>query len=199
MKKLRNKILGDALWPIFIKMRRDLQQIIEIPEGVEVAIEGNEIAVKGKEGELKRKFDGGNFSIKKKEKQIIIEGKKATKVEKKMMNTIRVHIKNMIVGVQKKFEYVLKIAASHFPMTVEVKKENAVIKNFFGEKIPRKVKIPKNVEVQVDKDKINIKSIDKELAGQAAANFEQATRISTKDRRVFQDGIFIINKAGVEI
>jgi len=44
-----------------------------------------------------------------------------------------------------------------------------------------------------------IKSINKELAGQTAANFEKATRIKMKDRRVFQDGIFIINKAGKKI
>lgn len=180
-------------------MKKDLQQTIEIPEGVEVSINGNEIFVKGKKGELKRKFENGNFSVKKHDKSIIIDGKKATKMEKKMMNTIGAHIKNMILGVQKRFEYKLKIVFSHFPMTVEIKGNKAEVKNFLGEKIPRRVNIPKGVEIESTKENITIKSIDKELAGQAAANFETATRITSRDRRIFQDGIFIISKAGVEI
>jgi large subunit ribosomal protein L6 len=105
----------------------------------------------------------------------------------------------MIKGVQEKFEYQLKICFSHFPINVEIKDKEAIIKNFLGEKIPRKTKILEDVEVEIDKDIIKVRSVSKELAGQVAANFEIATKIRKKDRRVFQDGIFIINKAGKEI
>ncbi len=105
----------------------------------------------------------------------------------------------MFKGIQEKFDYKLKIASSHFPISVELKENKATIKNFLGEKIPREVKILKDVEVKIDKDIITIKSIKKELAGQTASNFEKATRIKMKDRRVFQDGIFITNKSGKKI
>jgi len=177
-------------------MKKELFQTIDIPEGVEVKIEGDVVETKGPEGENKREFDATNISLEKKDNQIIIGNKKATKREKKMMNTLAAHIKNMIKGVREKFEYQLKVCFSHFPITVEVQKNEAIIKNFLGEKIPRKVKIPNGVEVKVNKDIISVSAVDKELAGQAAANFEQATRVPMKDRRVFQDGIYITDKAG---
>lgn len=184
---------------IFIKMKKELFTNIEIPEGVEVNIDGDIVEVKGSEGENKKEFDITNLIFEKKDSQISIGNKKATKREKKRMNTLASHIRNMIKGVQEKFEYQLKICFSHFPITVEIQGNEAIVKNFLGEKIPRKVKILEGVEVKADKEIITVSSVDKELAGQAAANFEKATRVPLKDRRVFQDGIYITNKAGREM
>ncbi len=180
-------------------MKKELSQKIEIPEEVEITIKDNEITIKGPEGETKREFNLGKVNISKKEDEIILECKKATKREKKIMNTTKAHLLNMIKGCSEKFEYKLKICSSHFPMTVKIDEGKAIIKNFLGEKIDRKVKIPKNVEVKIDKDFITINSLDKEDAGQTAANFESATKIRKRDNRIFQDGIYIINKAGRDI
>jgi large subunit ribosomal protein L6 len=180
-------------------MRKELSQTIKIPEGVEVEIDGEKIIVTGKEGTNERQFDLSSLKMEKKNNEIILEDKKATKKEKRRIYTITAHIKNMIKGVQEKFEYTLKICFSHFPITVEVKGNEALIKNFLGEKVPRKAKIPKGAEVNVNGDIIIVKSSDIEIAGQTAANFETATRIPNKDRRVFQDGIFITSKCGEAI
>ena len=180
---------------IFIKMKNE----IAIPDGVEAEIHQNKINLKGKEGENSREFNLGKINLEKKDKKIIISCEKATKREKRIMNTSTAHLKNMIQGVQKKFEYKLKICSSHFPMNVKIDGNRATIKNFLGEKVDRKVELPKNVEVKMEKDIITIISIDKELAGQAAANLEKVTKIRGRDRRIFQDGIYIINKAGKEI
>lgn len=185
---------------IFIKkMKKPISQTIEIPKGVEANLDENKLIVKGNEGENSRKFNFGKVNFKIEGNKIILENKKATKSEKKLINTISAHIRNMIEGVQKKFEYQLKTCFSHFPITVKVEGDKAIIKNFLGEKVDRGCNIPKNVEVKVEKEVITVSSIDKELAGQTAANFEKATKIGKRDRRVFQDGIFIINKAGKEI
>lgn len=177
-------------------MKKELFQEIEIPEGVEITLNDGEIAVKGKEGELKRTFNVSRIIFEKKDNKIIIGNKKATKTEKKIMNSITAHIKNMIFGVQNKFEYKLKICFSHFPFTVDIQGDVATIKNFLGEKISRKCIIPKDANVKIDKQEIIVTAINKEIAGQAAANFENATKIRNRDKRVFQDGIYITEKNG---
>jgi len=180
-------------------MRKEIFREIEIPEGVEVELVGSLLKVKGVEGESQRNFNINKVSLEKKNGMVVVGNKKATKKEKKLINSAAAHIKNMIDGVQKKFEYQLKVCFSHFPISVDIKGKEVMIKNFLGERVPRKTIIPEGVEVEIDKDVIKVVSVDKELAGQVAANFETATRIRSRDRRIFQDGIFITSKAGREI
>lgn len=180
-------------------MKKPFYQEIEIPEDVEVTLDGNILTVKGPEGENKKEFQTPRIEFKKKENKIIIGSEEVTKKEKRLINTMMSHIENMIQGVQEKFEYQLKVCSSHFPMTVEINGREVVIKNFLGEKVPRKAVVQEGVEVEKDKDILIVKSINKERAGQAAATIERATQLKAKDRRVFQDGIYIINKAGRQI
>ena len=180
-------------------MKKELFVEIEIPEGVEVSLDGTELTVKGPEGENKRAFKLGRLDIEVKDGKIVLGNKVSTKTEKKMMNTIAAHIRNMIKGVQEKFEYKLKICFGHFPFTVKQEGNKVIIKNFLGEKIDREVKIPEGAELDVKKEIITIKSVNREIAGQAAANFEAATKIKGRDKRIFQDGVYIINKCGKDM
>ena len=183
----------------FIKMKKALTKKIEIPSGVEAKLFGEKLIIKGPEGETSREFDFGKVSAKVEGSQIILSNVKATKNEKKRMNTIFSHIKNMVKGVQKKFEYKLKICYGHFPFTVRQDGKKIFIKNFLGEKVEREMTVPDGVDVEIKKEIITIKSLDKELAGQASANFETATRIRGRDLRIFQDGIYITEKDGKKI
>lgn len=184
---------------ISIKMRKDLFKEIEIPHGVEAHLTANKIKINGKEGEVSRNFGKTNVDIKIEKNKIIVGRKKSTKKEKKNMNTISAHIKNMIKGVQEKFSYELKICFSHFPFTVEIKENEAIVKNFLGEKIPRRINLPKGIDVKTTKDFITVSSPDKELAGIAAASLERVTKVRGRDVRIFQDGIYMVNKPGRKI
>ena len=84
-------------------------------------------------------------------------------------------------------------------MNVSVSGDELIIKNFLGEKIPRKIKLKQGVEVKVDGNTITVSGPDKELVGQVSADIEQKSRRPGFDKRIFQDGIYLIEKAGKKI
>lgn len=175
---------------------KELIKETEIPEDIEARVESNELSLRYGEVEVKRRFS--NISIEKKNNKIIVKTRRATKREKKKINTIASHIKNMLKGIKEGFVYKLQICAVHFPMNVSVDKakNEVVIKNFLGETKERRAKILPGVEVKVDSGIIRVSSANKETAGQTAANIEKTAQSKNKDKRVFQDGIFMIEKAG---
>jgi large subunit ribosomal protein L6 len=180
-------------------MRKELSQIIEIPEGVTLTLDNDTITVKGNEGEISRAFNFGRVDVSVEGNVLTLGNKFSTKTEKKMMNTITAHVKNMIAGVQEKFVYELKVCSGHFPMSLKQEGNKIIVKNFLGEKIDRVVTIMDGADVEINKEMITVKSINKEIAGQTAANFEKATIIKGRDKRIFQDGVYIIKKCGKEI
>lgn len=183
---------------IVTKMKQDFNEKIEIPDGIQVTGD-KDLTVKGPKGELKRLFNFPGIKVAVVGKEIAISAKKATKREKKMIYTYIAHLKNMIQGVQEPWVYKLKVCASHFPMNVSVNGKDFIVKNFLGEKVPRKLIIKDGVTVKVDGKDVVIESIDKELAGNTASEIELLTVIRGRDLRVFQDGIYITEKAGKQI
>ena len=180
--------------------KKSIIEKIEIPEGMRFIIENDKIILKKGEKELQRKINRTEL-LKKEDNQIIIETKNTTKEDLKFIGTLKAHIKNMLKGLQEGFVYKLKICSVHFPMNVSFDNEKSelIIKNFLGETAPRKAKILKNVEIKIEKDEIILSSFDKESVGQTAANIETATKIRGRDRRIFQDGIFITEKGDKKI
>jgi large subunit ribosomal protein L6 len=67
-----------------------------------------------------------------------------------------------------------------------------MIKNFLGEKQPRKAKIVGQTKVEAKGQEMTVSGLSKEEVGQTIANLKSATRIRNRDSRVFQDGFYII-------
>jgi large subunit ribosomal protein L6 len=100
----------------------------------------------------------------------------------------------MIKGVTEGFEYKMSIVYSHFPMQTKVEGKTVVISNFLGEKKPRIAKIVGGTTVKVSGNSVVVSGINKEDVGQTTANIEQKTKIKRFDPRVFQDGIYVVEK-----
>jgi large subunit ribosomal protein L6 len=81
-------------------------------------------------------------------------------------------------------------------MNVSASNGKFIIKNFIGEKVPRTVELNSRVKVSINGDEVIVEGQDKDLVGQTAADIEQLTRRPGYDKRIFQDGIFIVEKAG---
>lgn len=180
---------------IIIKMKKNILSEIAIPSEIQVSLNESVVIMKSNGKEIKRKFpESPKVEMKQEGNKIIIKSDKATKRELKLVNSIIAHIHNMISGLEEEFVYKLEVCNVHFPMVVKVDGDDIKIKNFLGEKIDRHAKILPNVKVKVSGNNIEVSSPDVEAAGQTAARIEIATKIRNRDRRVFQDGIFITSK-----
>lgn len=168
---------------------------VKLPEGVSAKVEGNLITVTGKKGSLTRDF--GEFPHIKflvEEGRVSIRCEFPHRKEKALVGTFEAHLANMVRGVSTGFEYTMKTVYSHFPIKAKVDGNTFVVENFLGERHPRKAAILPDIKVQVKGDQVVVTGNNRESVGQTAANIERATKVTRRDIRVFQDGIYLISK-----
>lgn len=180
-------------------MKINLEETVTLPSGVTATLANGIVTIKGPKGELERAMKDPMITIKLKENTVVITRKKGTKRQKRMINSFVAHLNNMIQGVQQPYQYRLKICSGHFPINVSASGDQLIVKNFLGEKSPRTLKLKKGVSVKIEGDQIVVESPDKELAGQMSSDIELLTAKRNRDLRVFQDGIYMTEKAGKKI
>lgn len=173
-----------------------LEEVITVPEGVKVDMKKRELSISGPNGEVSKVFKDRRIKIAIDGDALVISTELPTKREHALFGTYRSHVNNMLKGAQEDFVYKLKIIYSHFPVKVRVEKDRMVIENFIGESKPRKAKIFGKAKVDIQGDIVTVSANNIEDAGQTAANIEAATKIKKVDPRVFQDGIYLIEKDG---
>ena len=175
-------------------MAKEIARQVEIPEGVAVAVDGNTVTVKGPKGEVSRQLSYPEIEIKKEDSILVVNSRLDRKRQRAMVGTLAAHIGNMIAGVTKGYEYKMKVVYSHFPIQLKAASDELIINNFLGERKPRSARILPGTKVNIGKDEVTITGIDKECVGQTMANIEQATRVRGFDIRIFQDGIYLVDK-----
>ncbi len=171
-----------------------MEKKIDIPEEIEIEVQEEGVKVKKDNEELEEKFKLNGINIEKQENELKISKKDPKREDKAMIGTIKGKIENAIKGLQEGYTYKLRVIYKHFPINLSVKGNKLKIQNFAGEQKPRYANIVGDTDVKVKGEEIIVKGKNKEHAGQTAANLEQATWIRNKDPRVFEDGIYIIEK-----
>ena len=169
---------------------------VPLNEGININIDNKRVTLSKGDVTLAREYPVALITFKQDKNEIIVTGNTSNAKVRAVVGTFGAHLKNMQKGLEEPFVYKLKITSVHFPMTSKLEGNNFELKNFLGGKKIRKAEIPQGVDVKINGDIIELSSRDIELIGMTATRMELLTRVTKRDRRVFQDGIFIIEKAG---
>ena len=167
---------------------------LEIPEDVSAEVDHLDLTVSGPNGEVTRRLWYPDVSVSVEDGHVVIASETEDAKTTATMGTFESHVDNMFYGVTEGWSYQMEVFYAHFPMQVNVEGDEVVINNFLGEKAPRRTTIRGDTEVQVDGEEVTLSGPDKEAVGQTAADIEQLTRVTDKDTRVFQDGVYITEK-----
>lgn len=145
-------------------MSRIGKKPIEINEKTTVTITESDVTVKGPLGELKTVYLPV-VEIKQEENQIVVTPKNDEQKTTSLWGTYASLINGMVQGVNQEFEKSLIIEGVGFK--AEVRGENVVLNVGFSH--PVEIKIPKGVTVEIEKENIKVRGIDKQAVGELAA------------------------------
>lgn len=177
--------------PVLVEKR------LPIPPEVELEVTRGTVTVRHEGTALTRDLTHPSLEIVREGDEVAIRSPRSGKRIRAQVGTVASHIRNMLDGVTQGFTYTLKVVYAHFPVKVGVQGDRVVIQNFLGERHPRSARIlGEETRVEVKGDTVTVTGPDVEAVSQTAANIEQATRIKNKDPRVFQDGIYLVDKGG---
>ncbi|OGD65465.1 50S ribosomal protein L6 [Candidatus Berkelbacteria bacterium RIFCSPHIGHO2_12_FULL_36_9] len=173
-------------------MSRIGKKVIEVPEGVNVEINGQNVFVKGSRGELsldihhkvRARYDNNN---------IYVERKSDDKLSRSLHGLTQRLISNMIKGVKDGFARKLEIKGVGYRASLNGNKLTLAL----GFSHPVEVDAPEGIEFQVQKNIIVVSGIDKQLVGQIAANIRSLKKPEPyKGKGIKYLEEIIIRKAG---
>ncbi len=143
---------------------------IEIPQGVEVKIDGQTVTVKGPKGTLTDTFLDV-VTIKQEDNKIVVTRKDDS--VKNIHGLTRTLIANMVKGVTEGFEKALEIGGVGYKAQKQGKKLILTL----GFSHPVEVEEPEGITIDVPTpNNIVVKGIDKQLVGQVATNIRDYRR-----------------------
>ena len=142
---------------------------INLPEGVEVKVDGAAVSVKGKKGELFQEIDR-DLSIEIEDNVLTVKRPTDQKRHKAMHGLYRSLINNMVVGVSEGYKIELELVGVGF----RASNSGQVLEMALGFSHPVVFLIPAEVKVTTEMKKgspplVILESKDKQLIGQVAA------------------------------
>lgn len=176
----------------FGKMSRIGKKSIQIPENVEVKIEGQKITIKGSKGELSLNIRP-EIEIKIADKEIFVMPKINTKNTKALWGLTRALLSNVIKGVTEGYEKKLEIEGIGYKF--QLSGENLLINVGFSH--PIEIKAPSEIKFLVEKNIVTVSGNNKELVGQIAANIKRVKPVEPyKGKGIKYVGEKVRKKAG---
>lgn len=145
-------------------MSRIGKKLIHFPENINIEYIDNSFACNGPLGKLELEIPD-KIRLKIEDSTISVSRATNDKEIRALHGTFRQLISNIIEGVLKGFEKTLEIVGVGYRVALE----GSEIVIHIGFSHPVRVKVPEDLKVKVEKNKITISGIDKQRVGQFAA------------------------------
>ncbi len=146
-------------------MSRIGKNAIPVPEKTIVSVADGVVTVKGPLGELSKPLHT-SVSVSVEGSSVSVTPINTSKLARSLWGTFASHVKNMIAGVNAKYQKQLEIQGVGYKVELQGKS----LKFALGFSHPVIVVIPDGLDVAVEKNLITVSGIDKEQVGQFAAN-----------------------------
>ena len=149
-------------------MSRVGKKPINIPQNVEVSIQGSKVIFKG--GKLVKELETyDRVGIEKKENELTFSLKGKDAQSRAYWGTYRALANNIVLGLTQGFTKQLEINGVGYKATLKGK----VLELALGFSHPINYNIPEGIEVSVDKNLVTLKGADKQQVGQIAAEIRE--------------------------
>ena len=145
-------------------MSRIGKKPIPIPKDVKVKMDGDLLTVTGPKGNLQRKVDP-RIRVQADGDQIVLAVTEETRQSRSLHGLTRALVANMVTGVSRGFERVLEIVGVGY--RAEMSGKNLVL--HLGYSHPITFPLPEGVDARIEKTRITLGGIDKEVLGLTAA------------------------------
>ena len=173
-------------------MSRIGKKPILIPKDVKIDLKGDLLTIKGSKGELKRKIHP-KVNVNIDNNQLFVSVNDDTAESKSLHGLYRALIANMVNGVSQGFERVLEIVGIGY--RAESSGKNATF--HLGYSHPINFELPEGIDAKIEKTKITLSGIDKELLGRTAAKIRSFRKPEPyKGKGIRYAGEIIRRKAG---
>jgi len=173
-------------------MSRVGKQPIPIPKDVNVDLKGDLLTIKGSKGDLKRKIHP-KVNVNTDNNQLFVSVNDGTAESRSLHGLYRALIANMVNGVSQGFERVLEIVGIGY--RAELSGRNATF--HLGYSHPINFELPEGIDARIEKTKITLRGIDKELLGRTAAKIRSFRKPEPyKGKGIRYAGEIVRRKAG---
>ncbi|MCY4095268.1 MAG: 50S ribosomal protein L6 [Gammaproteobacteria bacterium] len=146
-------------------MAKSSNRTVQVPEGVDVAVNASSVTVKGQHGELSLDVKGG-VDISRENGELTVTPRSKARSEFALAGTYQALLRNMVHGVTERWEKQLEIQGTGYRARAEKNNLNLML----GYSQPIDFPIPEGVEIATPtQTSIVVSGIDRQQVGQVAA------------------------------
>ncbi len=174
-------------------MSRIGKKPIDLPQGVDVSVDGTAVRVEGPKGVLEREFHG-NIRIRVEDGRLLVERKSDSPLDKSLHGLSRTLLNNMVTGVTAGFQKTLELVGVGYRASKQGKKLVLAV----GYSHPVEIEPPEGIDIDVPTpNKVVVRGVDKEKVGAVAANIREVREPEPyKGKGIKYEGERIRRKAG---